>query len=270
MRLPDAILWKGRNRVLVFLHLFYVTFRSYFVSNLIPLFIPQKSMSSGPETTLEDILKQLDEAHKAERQAIEDKHEAERLAVYGTLIAPGLPSSSSSLVPLPLSASSPATITSKRRRKRQSKTESEVERPSIPTDRRTLISLFTGEESESEDEVELYVQRPLPKRKFDHEDLREHLKTYEWTEAGEILLEEVVVDHRLKNPAVFHQYSPEEEKQHHAHYTVFDVGNDGSPLNRRRAPCLEEKVDNDGDIWNILKVRSLFSIHISPLMTCRN
>lgn len=209
-------------------------------------------MSPGSETSTEDILKRLNDAHKAERQAMEDRHEAERHAMYGTLTAPDLPSSSTSLFPFP--NPSPATITSKRRRKRQSKAESEVERPSIPTDRRTLISLFTGEESESEDEVELYVQRPLPTRKFDHEDLREHLKTYEWTEAGEILLDEVVFDHRLKNPAVFHQYSLEEEKQHHAHYTVFDVGNDGAPLNRRRAPCLEERVDNDGDIWNILKV----------------
>jgi hypothetical protein len=221
-------------------------------------------MSPGPETTIEDILKQLDDAHKAERQAIEDKHEAERSALYGALTAPGLPSSSTYLVPLPTSP--PATITSKKCRK----SSIPIERPSIPTDRRTLISLLTGEESESEDEVELYVQKSLPTRKFDHEDLREHLKTYEWTEAGEILLEEVVVDHRLKNPAVFHQYTPEEEKQHHAHYTVFDVGNDGAPLNRRRAPCLEERVDNDGDIWNILKVWSLFSTNISPLMPRRS
>jgi hypothetical protein len=213
--------------------------------------LPMMATNSGISAELH--LKQLDERHKAERQAVVEKQQAERKAIEEALTTPDSSTSSASFFPsLPLTP-----LVSNKRRKR-SKPESEVQRPVIPTepDRRTLISLLTGEESESEEESELYVQKSLPTRKFDFEDLREHFKTYTWTNDGESLLQDIVVNNKLTQPGIFYQYSPEEEKWHHSHYTVFDVGPDGAPLPMHREACSEDRVDNDVETWNILKARS--------------
>jgi len=71
-----------------------------------------------------------------------------------------------------------------RGRRKPSKAESEIKRLSLLDDPKTLNTVLTGDSTESETEPELYVETPLPPMIFDFEDLRNHIKDYEFTVAG--------------------------------------------------------------------------------------
>lgn len=112
--------------------------------------------------------------------------------------------------------------------------------------------MFTGDSDESDIDGDLYVQEPLPSYSFDLEDLRQHLKTYKFGEAGDILLRSVVKNGRLKNPGLFHDY-PKEEKWHNSHYSVFDIDKDGSPLSRWEV-VKQGTTSIDSAIWQVIQV----------------
>jgi len=139
------------------------------------------------------------------------------------------------------------------RRPRRSTVENETERPLGAKPRTFHSSVLTGESDESDQDDELYVQIPLPEYTFDHEDLRHHLKTYSFDAAGSGLLSTVVQNGRLLNPALFPEYHVE-EKWHNSHYSVFDVGTDGSPLSRREVVKPGTK-SIDSAIWQAVQVR---------------
>jgi len=88
---------------------------------------------------------------------------------------------------------------------------------------------------------------------YDHENLRDHLKTYKFNEEGETLLETVVMNGRLINPSLFRDYPPD-EKWHNSHYSVFDVGQDGAPLSRREV-VQPGTTSIDSAIWQAIQVR---------------
>src|SRR5215469_7232808 len=72
--------------------------------------------------------------------------------------------------------------------------------PYLPThtDSSTL-----SDDSDEESE-EYFVQSPLPPQSYDHEHLRNHLKTYKWDRWGRQILSTVITDRgRLKQPSLF-------------------------------------------------------------------
>jgi hypothetical protein len=191
-------------------------------------------MAAGPST--EELLKKLDEQHKAYLDTFKLVHEAlsHNAAAKATPASPGPP-----------------------KRRRRSTVDNETEKP----ERRKTIkpgsvpgsSVWTGDSDESDDDDELYVQTPLPTYKFDHEHLRSHLKSHTFNESGKKILETVVGENgRLLNPMLFPEYLPN-DRSHNSHYSVFDVGIDGAPLSRHEV--VEPGTSSiDSAIWQVIRV----------------
>jgi hypothetical protein len=212
-------------------------------------------MASGIST--DELLKRLDEQHQAYLQTFKLVHEAlARNAQKTALTTPASNPLAPPTLALPLSPSSRAPS----RRRRRSTTDADAERP----ERRPATyhsSVFTGDSDESDADGDLYVQNPLPSYAFDLEDLRNHLKTYKFGEAGRILLKPVVKNGKLLNPALFQEYPPE-EKWHNSHYSVFDVDKDGSPLSRWEV-VKPGTISIDSAIWQAIQV-------LEPLLSNSN
>ena len=113
-------------------------------------------------------------------------------------------------------------------------------------------SKATGEDSDDDSDESLYVQELLEPQSFDHEELREHLREYDFDDYGKKILEGVVDDlERLKQAWLFPtQLGPAEDRSHYSHYQVFDVGTDGAPL---QIDLSESKVSQATAIWLALK-----------------
>jgi hypothetical protein len=191
-------------------------------------------------SSVEELLKKLDERHQAYLQTFREVHEA----------LSHIPSSSTP----PASSASPGPATTgTAKRRRRSTLDIDAERPAGSKPATYHSSVLTGESDESDTDEEYYVQKPLPPYQFDHENLRHHLKTYKFNEYGKRLLETVVDNGKLVDPALFPDYDPE-EKWHNSHYSVFDVGKDGAPLSRREV-VLKGTTKIDSAIWQAIQVK---------------
>jgi hypothetical protein len=188
-------------------------------------------MAAGPST--EELLKKLDEQHKAYLDTFKLVHEA--LSHNVAAHHPGSP------VP-----------PSKRRRRSTLDIESDKPERRISGAATFPSSVVTGDSDESDEDDELYVQTPLPAFKFDHEHLRAHLKNYKFNYAGKKILETVVENGRLLNPMLFPEYEPS-DSSHNSHYSVFDVGSDGAPLSRHEV-VKPGTTSIDSAIWQVTQV----------------
>ncbi|KAJ4299521.1 hypothetical protein N0V90_004766 [Kalmusia sp. IMI 367209] len=86
-----------------------------------------------------------------------------------------------------------------------------------------------SDDSEEEDES-YFVQEELPSRSFDHEHLREHLKTHDWKEHGREILAPIITDPgKLSKQGHLFHLGPEvpDDRSHYSHFQVYDVGPDG-------------------------------------------
>jgi hypothetical protein len=175
-------------------------------------------------TNTEDLLRRLDEQHKAYLDTFRLVHEALSHNV-----------STNTKVGSPVSQG--------KRRRRSTLEHDNVERPypmsTAPT-HRSFDSDF------SDDDEAFYVQEPLPSYKFDDHHLKQHLKTYKWKEDGRKVLENVDWKGNL-----FPEVLPE-GSHHHSHYSIFDVGTDGAPLSRR--DVVSDGSHIDSAIWQAVKV----------------
>lgn len=211
----------------------------------------------------EELLRKLDEHHQAYIKTFRLVHEAlaqsqsgERRQEFGT--GP----SSNSITTLPVSPPSPgphislALPTSPQsrapsRRRRRSTEVGDFDRP-LRRPGTFQSSVYTGDSDESELDGDLYVQDALPSYSYDLEDLRQHLKTYKFEDAGTTLLKTVVKNGRLKHPGLFREY-PDSEKWHNSHYSVFDVDQDGTPLSRFDL-VQPGTTSIDSAIWQVVQV----------------
>jgi hypothetical protein len=201
-------------------------------------------MSTVPSTlSIEELLKNLEEQHQAYLKTFQLVHVALSQAAQGATA----PSASSVAHP---TQSAPS------RRRRRSTLDIDAEPPAERSaDRKPSTyhsSVLTGESDESDADDELYVQTPLPKYKFDQEDLRRHLKTYKFNEQGKTLLKPVVQDGRLRDPTSLFPRYPPDENWHNSHYSVFDVGRDGAPLSRHEVVEVGSSIDSA--IWQAISV----------------
>lgn len=90
----------------------------------------------------------------------------------------------------------------------------------------------TLSDSSSDEEDDFFVQDSLPPSSFDHEHLREHLKTHSWTEHGREILAPIVSNPARisKQPHLFHLGpGPADDRSHYSHFQVYDVGPNGLP-----------------------------------------
>jgi hypothetical protein len=189
-------------------------------------------MAAGPST--EELLKRLDEQHKVYLDTFKLVHEA---------------LSHNVAINRPTSPVAPS------KRRRRSTLDIEAEKPERKPLSATATfpsSVVTGDSDESDEDDELYVQTPLPSYKFDHENLRDHLKHHKFNESGKKILETVVENGRLLNPILFPEYAPG-DKSHNSHYSVFDVGTDGAPLSRHEVVKPGTTLI-DSAIWQVIQV----------------
>lgn len=135
--------------------------------------------------------------------------------------------------------------------------------PRLPTDSdaNTIITdVASGgwsveDESITDDDESLFVQQPLPQEEYTHEGLRKHIKLHRWTQSGRAILGNLLNNNKfLGQDCLFPvRLGSVEDRSHLSHYSIFDVGNDGSPLQRRNAsdsrPCSRAMA-----IWRNLKV----------------
>ncbi|KAH8819458.1 hypothetical protein F5884DRAFT_660991 [Xylogone sp. PMI_703] len=197
--------------------------------------------------TIEELIKRLDDQHQAYLETFRLVHES----LAQSQAAPTSPRSSS-----PPPVSSPPPIPPSIKRLRRTTLDLEAERLS-PVRAATLqSSILTGDDtSDDEDDGDLYVQTPLPPTKFDHEHLRAHLKNFKFGEASLKILESVVAENgRLLNPTLFPDYS-KDDLSHNSHYSVYDVGADGAPVDRHQP--------GDGTIDKLIW-RAIREVNASP------
>lgn len=108
-------------------------------------------------------------------------------------------------------------------------------------------SLSFEDESESDDDESLFVQQTLPAETYDEEGLLRHILEYDWTDAGREILGDIVGHRKTLKPPFFPQTpAPANDKLHHS---IFDVGNDGAPLEIIRATDTGSK-SKAQTIWN--------------------
>lgn len=118
-----------------------------------------------------------------------------------------------------------------------------------------LADLATISDDSTDDEDEFFIQDELHFHSFDHEHLREHLKTHNWTEHGKKILGPVIADATklLKQPHLFHMGpGPAEDRSHYSHFQVYNVGPDGV-LELREVTGLDNTMSKAAEIWHMLR-----------------
>jgi hypothetical protein len=115
-------------------------------------------------------------------------------------------------------------------------------------------SLVSGEtHDQSDDELALFVQDPLPKTSFDEQDLRCHLKDYKWNKHTWLLLRPLLRDEsRLRAPNLFSSGEKDDGDDSYSLYQAFDVGGDGSPVPLHDRS--EQSASRGQIMWDIMKV----------------
>ncbi|KAL8803639.1 MAG: hypothetical protein Q9182_003054 [Xanthomendoza sp. 2 TL-2023] len=114
-------------------------------------------------------------------------------------------------------------------------------------------STFSPEDSDTDDNESMFVQEPLPKELYDDDGLRRHIRDFEWTSFDKQIVGDVLRNKQLlQRSAMFPvTLGPVDDRSHLSHYSIFDVGKDGAPLQIRR---LDDKpVSRAQAIWNNIK-----------------
>lgn len=80
------------------------------------------------------------------------------------------------------------------------------------------------EDSDTDDDESLFVQRTLPKELYHEEGLRKHIKDYEWTEAGRRILGGTAGrDQVVQRGTIFPTNVGEaEDRSHLSHYSIYN------------------------------------------------
>lgn len=119
----------------------------------------------------------------------------------------------------------------------------------------STASRATGEGSDDEEDgEEYYVQTPLEGQKYDHNGLREHLRSFKFSSASRTLLSGVVDSEAFLSKSTLFptQTGPATDRSHLSHHQVFEVGTDGAPL-PVELPESERPPSNALVIWNTIK-----------------
>ncbi|KAJ4401777.1 hypothetical protein N0V91_007676 [Didymella pomorum] len=113
----------------------------------------------------------------------------------------------------------------------------------------------TLSDDSSDDEDDFFVQSELPSQSFDHEHLREHLRTHNWDEHGRDILASLVSDPAKlsKQPHLFHLGpGPADDRSHYSHFQVYDVGPDGVPQ-LVEVSSADNTMSKATEIWHSLR-----------------
>ncbi|KAI8932304.1 hypothetical protein NX059_010500 [Plenodomus lindquistii] len=124
-----------------------------------------------------------------------------------------------------------------------------------PSDGAVFADTSTLSDDSSDDEDDFFVQAELPSQTFDHEHLREHLRTHDWTEHGRQILASIVSDPAKlsKQPHLFHLGpGPADDRSHYSHFQVYNVGSNGLP-ELVEASDSENGMSKATEIWHAIR-----------------
>ncbi|KAL9600440.1 MAG: hypothetical protein Q9219_003193 [cf. Caloplaca sp. 3 TL-2023] len=114
-------------------------------------------------------------------------------------------------------------------------------------------STFSPDDSDTDDNESMFVQEPLPKEEYDEAGLKTHLREYEWTDHGKNIIGSVLNNKQLIERT--HMFpitrGAVDDRSHLSHYSIFDVSNDGAPLEIHRVN--EKPVSRAQAIWDNIK-----------------
>ena len=117
-------------------------------------------------------------------------------------------------------------------------------------------SVFSAEdEPDTEDDESLFVQQSLPPESYDEEGLRRHIQEFDWPAPTRAVLKDILEDENfIKKKCLFPtEPGPVEDRSHLTHYSIFDVGNDGAPL-EKQLPVDSTRTSRALTIWNLINV----------------
>ncbi|KAI4257307.1 MAG: hypothetical protein L6R42_005756 [Xanthoria sp. 1 TBL-2021] len=114
-------------------------------------------------------------------------------------------------------------------------------------------STFSPDDSDTDDNESLFAQEPLLKELYDEDGLRRHLRGFNWTPSDREIVGSVLDNKQLlQRSSIFPvTLGPVDDRSHLSHYSIFDVGKDGAPLQIQRAD--EKPVSRAQAIWNNIK-----------------
>ncbi|KAI9653280.1 MAG: hypothetical protein M1831_006115 [Alyxoria varia] len=108
-------------------------------------------------------------------------------------------------------------------------------------------------DSDDDENESVFAQSPLPREEYSMEGFRTHLRNYRWTDPARKVLEGVMEDGNIMSQRCLfpNEKGPVADRSHLSHYSIFDVGPDGAPLQLR----MPEAADTSRAmaIWNRLK-----------------
>ena len=113
----------------------------------------------------------------------------------------------------------------------------------------------TLSDDSSDDEDDYFVQGELPSHSFDHEHLREHLRSHDWTDHGRQVLASIISDPAKlsKEPHLFHMGpGPADDRSHYSHFQVYNVGPNGLP-EPVEVSAPENNMSKATEIWHSLR-----------------
>ncbi|KAL8834747.1 MAG: hypothetical protein Q9170_003624 [Blastenia crenularia] len=111
-------------------------------------------------------------------------------------------------------------------------------------------STFSPDGSDTDDNESMFVQEPLPHEHYNEAGLKKHIRDYNWTSAGKEIIGAVLNNKQLLERTHIFPITrgPVDDRSHLSHYSIFDVGNDGAPLEIHRVN--EKPVSRAQAIWN--------------------
>lgn len=86
-------------------------------------------------------------------------------------------------------------------------------------------TLSADDESDTDEDEDLYVQHPLEPEQYDEEGLRRHLQSHQWTEAGRSIIRDILDDNQLQRKAILPTASHPtllDDRSHLTHYCIFN------------------------------------------------
>ncbi|KAK4695499.1 hypothetical protein P7C71_g2261, partial [Lecanoromycetidae sp. Uapishka_2] len=194
------------------------------------------NFASLDAATVQGILKRLEEDRKAYQDSLNRTHEllaqvlSAQVSGIGSLAVPTRPptvGSKPSPRLAPTSLPSPSLPTQHSSERRGTGNTLDTFTTLHDGSAQKTSTLSAEDESDTDEDEELYVQGLLEPEEYDEGGLRRHLQTYQWTEASRRILQDVIEDEQFLQRKDLLPTTPHPEalddRSHLTHYSIFDV-----------------------------------------------
>lgn len=169
--------------------------------------MPETNSETSPQpldaTTVQDLIKRLEDDRKAHLESINKTHELlKQLIAASTEGATSTP------------------FTSGRSRRYTGTTlATTLDVESV----QKSSTLSDNDDSDTDQDEALYVQDPLPAESYNEDGLKKHIREYDWTDAGKNILEGLLDKPEiLQRTSIFPTGDPAEDRSHLSHYSILD------------------------------------------------